>query len=91
MNNFTKKLRAYNPLAPLKDNLAQVKNAVEAIVALFVANHFTFFQTTLISWFGEDVAIELLALSSLGEALIVYQIISAIEYFVTDQSDDNER
>lgn len=85
--NLKSKLQNYDITRPLKDNLTQVKNSVEAIVSILIARHITGIQSLLINFFGDEVALEILALAGVVEALVVYWVISFIEYLITDNGD----
>lgn len=84
---FKQKLQAYNILRPLKDNLTQVKNSVEAIVSFLIRSRLPFLQITLVQWFGEEIALELMLLAGVLETVIIYRVISFIEYLVSDNGD----
>lgn len=74
------KLQNYDITRPLHDNLTQVKNAVEAIVSIIIRTRLPFLQVTLVHWFGEEIAVELMVLTGVAETVIIYYIISGIEY-----------
>lgn len=76
-------LRGYDPIRPLKDNLAQVKNFIEALVAVVIAS--------AISTLPQDISPEVVALVNMVEAGVVYYLISALEYAVKDKGDGKHR
>ena len=80
------KLQNYDITRPLKDNLTQVKNSVEAIISIIIRSRLPFIQVALVAWFGEDIAVELMILAGVLETVIVYYIISGIEYFLSDNT-----
>lgn len=85
--NLKSKLQNYDINRPMHDNLAQVKNSVEAIISLLIRSRLPFLQITLMNWFGEEIAVELMILAGVLETVIIYRVISFFEYLISDNGD----
>lgn len=85
--NLKSKLQNYDINRPMHDNLTQVKNSVEAIISLLIRYRLPFLQITLVQWFGEEIAVELMVLAGVLETVIIYHVISFIEYLISDNGD----
>jgi len=72
----------YNILAPLKDNLAQLKNFLELVVSFLVVTSLPGAESFFNESYGPEVAIEFVAIITILETYIVYYIMSAVEYYL---------
>jgi hypothetical protein len=86
MKHLQLKLNQLDWKRPFKDNITQLKNLIEIIVADLVARNLPFLQTTLFVMFGDQVALEYLVVAGLIERVILYWCISILEYILKDEN-----
>lgn len=80
-------LRGYDPIRPLKDNLAQVKNFAELVIALVFASLIQVTEGSLVGLLGGELAGQAIILVNMVEAGVIYYVLSAIEYALKDKSE----
>jgi len=77
--------KGYDLLRPLKDNLSQLKNFLELIVAFIIAVSLPGIETFISDIYGGDIAAQFVVIINTLEVGFVYYILSAIEFFLKDE------
>ena len=80
-------LKGYDATRPLKDNLAQVKNFAELVIALVFASLIQGTEGYLVELMGGELAGQIIILVNMVETGVIYYVLSGIEYALKDKSE----